>query len=198
MTVELLEPSGAQSNGFLERFITANGDGPHHITFKTRDIEAELERLRSLGIEPVAIDFSASSWREMFIHPRDAHGTVVQIAETDKPDPPMGEWLAGLPETMFMYDGARWWDDPSEPHEPHAVLRRIVIETNDRARGDAFYSNVLGSEMTAGGDHTDHSWEGGVIRLVDRAVERPSVARLELAGGPSTSSIGTAHFVSEG
>ena len=197
MTVEILEPFGVESNDFLARFIAANGDGPHHVTFKTKNIEAELERLRSLGIEPVAIDFSSPSWREMFIHPKDAHGTVVQIAETDKPDPPMDEWLDGLPATMFMYDGVRWWSEPSEPQEPHAVLHRIVIETDDRAGGDVFYSTVLGSTTTSAVTHTDHSWRGGVIRLVDAPVERPAVARLEMTGGPGPKSIGSAHFVPE-
>lgn len=197
MTVEILEPFEAESNDFLERFISAKGDGPHHITFKTSDIAAELERLRSLGIEPVAIDFSLPSWREMFIHPKDAHGTVIQIAETDKPDPPMDEWLAGLPETMFMYDGARWWDEPSEPNENPAVMRRVVIETNDRASGDSFYSTLLGSSMVRAESHTDHSWHGGVIRLLDASVERPRIARLELADGSTAAAIGAARFVPE-
>lgn len=198
MTVELLEPADTQHNDFLERFLSAGGDRPHHVTFKTDDIRAELERLRSLGIEPVAIDFSDPGWREMFIHPGDGHGTVVQIAESDTPAPPMDEWLAGLPATVFSYGGDPWWDLESiEVGEP-AYLRAVVIETPDRPTGDRFYTQVLGAESTRWGDHTEHRWEGGVIRLVDADVDRPRIAWLEVEGVDRECAIGAARFVGVG
>ena len=198
MTVELIEPYDAGSDNFLERFLDANGDGPHHMTFKTDDIESELDRLRGIGVEPVAIDFSSPSWREMFIHPKRAHGTVVQIAQTDKPDPPMDEWIAGLPESLVMYDGDRWWGDPSVSTGNAAEMMRVVIETADRAEGDAFYSAVLGSEPQHEESHTDHSWAGGVVRLVDAPVDRPRIARLDVSGASDAVSIGAAQFVPVG
>lgn len=188
MTVEVLEPADVDHNDFLERFLAANGDGPHHVTFKTDDIESELARLRSLGIEPVGIDFRDPSWREMFIHPRDAHGTVIQIAQTDAVFPPMDEWLAGLPETLEIFDGSAWWDESAvrEPASDPATLQRVVIETPDRTAGDPFYSEVLGSEHVALAGHSDHRWPGGSIRLVDADVDRPRVGWLETAGGSAT------------
>lgn len=195
MTVELLEPCDAGSDNFLERFLDGNGDSPHHITFKTDDIESELDRLRRIGVEPVAIDFSSPGWQEMFIHPKQAHGTVVQLAQTDKPDPPMDEWIAGLPESLVMYDGDRWWDDPTGPTGNSVHLVRVVIETPDRQAGDAFYSAVLGSDSIQADSHTDHSWAGGVVRLVDAPVDRPRIARMDVDGASEVVSIGAAQFV---
>jgi methylmalonyl-CoA/ethylmalonyl-CoA epimerase len=195
MTVELLEPADTEHNDFLVRFLRGGGDRPHHITFKTDDVEAELERLRSVGIEPVAIDFSDPGWREMFIHPGDAHGTVIQIAETDNPAPPMDQWLAGLPEALFCYGGEPWWDSASiEAGEP-AHLRAVVIETPDRSAGDHFYTEVLGADSERFVDHTEHRWEGGVIRLVDSDVARPRVGWMEVEGIEREHAIGVARFV---
>ena len=198
MTVEVLEPADVDQNDFLERFLIAGGDGPHHVTFKTDDIEAELDRIRGLGIEPVAINFSYAFWQEMFIHPRDSHGTVVQIAQTDAVYPSMSEWLAGLPETLEVYDGQAWWDDSvlgtaSEPDE----LRRVVIETPNRTMGDDFYSRILGSSAEVRAGWTEHAWTGGVIRLVDAAVDRPRVSRLEVARRGVDSVIAGTRFISE-
>ncbi len=195
MTVELLEPADTEHNDFLERFLAAGGDRPHHVTFKTDDIESELERLRGLGIDPVGIDFRDPGWREMFIHPADAHGTVIQIAETDNPGPPMDQWLAGLPDTVFSYGGEPWWDAAAILEGAPTYLRAAVIETPDRSAGDRFYSSVLGSIPERFDDHTDHRWEGGVIRLQDADVDRPRIGRLEVEGIASECSIGAARFV---
>jgi methylmalonyl-CoA/ethylmalonyl-CoA epimerase len=113
MTVEVLEPHRPEENDFLQRFIAATGGGVHHITFKTDDVVAERERLQGLGIEPVGVNFSGG-WKEMFIHPKDGHGTVIQIAQSDFPAPPMTEWLESLPEGVVIFDGdGAWWDDGS-------------------------------------------------------------------------------------
>jgi catechol 2,3-dioxygenase-like lactoylglutathione lyase family enzyme len=195
MTVELLEPADTDQNDFLERFLAAGGDRPHHVTFKTGDIEAELERLRGLGIEPVGVDFRDPGWREMFIHPADAHGTVIQVAETDNPGPPMDQWLAGLPDTVFNYGGEPWWDADAVLDGAPSYLRSVVIGTPDRPAGDEFYGSVLGSTMERLDGHTDHRWAGGVIRLEDAEVDRPSIVRLEVEGISSECSIGAARFV---
>ena len=81
MNVELLEPWDVERNDFLERFVARHGAGPHHLTFKVDDLTATLERVRSSGYRPVNIDLSDPDWKEAFLHPREAHGTVVQLAE---------------------------------------------------------------------------------------------------------------------
>ncbi|MGH8976739.1 MAG: VOC family protein, partial [Acidimicrobiia bacterium] len=58
MSIELLEPWDTEHNDFLERFLTRNGEGPHHLTFKVDDLEATLLRLTEVGLTPVAVDLS--------------------------------------------------------------------------------------------------------------------------------------------
>jgi hypothetical protein len=86
--LEALEPIEAPKDDFLVRFLEHGGEGPHHFTFKVSDIEDRIERLRSVGIEPVKIDLSDPSWRECFLHPRLGLGAVIQIAQ------PSGLWSA--------------------------------------------------------------------------------------------------------
>lgn len=81
--VELLEPLGP---GFLSRFLERRGEGLHHMTFKTGDLEAAIEHVRGLGYELVDVDLSGEHWREAFLRPSGAHGTLVQLAWSSDPD----------------------------------------------------------------------------------------------------------------
>src|ERR1700733_12231638 len=94
--IELLTPTGGPDAAFLERFLAAHGAGPHHFNFIVDDIEATLGRIRALGIEPVGVNLDDPAWKEAFLHPRSAHGIVVQVAQQDgAPDTPAP---AELPE----------------------------------------------------------------------------------------------------
>jgi hypothetical protein len=194
MTIELLEPADTDHNDFLERFLAAGGDRPHHVTFKVDDIEAELARLRAFGVEPVGIDLRDPGWQEMFIHPSQSHGTVIQIAQTNVAGPRMSDWLDGLPGTLWLYDGRAWWDLDAVVDGPPTSMRRAVIESPDRAQGDRFYHELLGSDPDVGEDHTDHRWPGGIIRLVDAGVERPRVGWIEIEGLDTEFAVGGTRF----
>ncbi|MEX2280117.1 MAG: VOC family protein [Acidimicrobiia bacterium] len=181
MTVEILEPYQPENNDFLARFVEATGGGVHHITFKTDDIVAEQARLQSIGIEPVGVDFADPGWKEMFIHPKDAHGTVIQIAQSGWEPPPMDEWLAALPEALMIFDQSEsgpWWD-PScvATAGVAATLERVVIATPDLDAGSDFYVGVLGGEA----DDRSVRWDGGEIAL-EESTDRPRVERLEIRG----------------
>ena len=82
MPVELLEPWAVEQNDFLARFVARHGAGPHHLTFKVTDLAGALERVRGAGFHPVNIDVSDPQWKEAFLMPSEAHGTVVQLAES--------------------------------------------------------------------------------------------------------------------
>lgn len=82
--VELLEPLGG--DGFLSRFLDTHGEGLHHITFKTGDIEAAIAHVESLGYQLVDVDLSDEQWKEAFLRPSGAHGTLIQIAQSAAPD----------------------------------------------------------------------------------------------------------------
>ena len=82
--IELLTPTGGPDAAFLERFLAAHGAGPHHFNFIVSDIEATLGRIRALGIEPVGVKLDNPSWKEAFLHPRSAHGIVIQVAQAGR------------------------------------------------------------------------------------------------------------------
>jgi methylmalonyl-CoA epimerase len=81
--VELLEPTG---DGFLSRFLERRGEGLHHVTFKTDDIQAAIAQVEARGFELVDVNVDDPHWKEAFVRPSKAHGTLVQIAQSSAPD----------------------------------------------------------------------------------------------------------------
>ena len=77
--VELLEPLG---EGFLTRFLERYGEGMHHITFKTDDIRGAVADLERRGYELVDVSLDNPSWKEAFLRPSMAHGTLIQVAQS--------------------------------------------------------------------------------------------------------------------
>ena len=88
--VELLEPLG---EGFLTRFLERYGEGLHHITFKTDDIREAINELERRGYELVDINVDSPDWKEAFLRPSMAHGTLIQIAQSALPDEQAKEHL---------------------------------------------------------------------------------------------------------
>jgi methylmalonyl-CoA/ethylmalonyl-CoA epimerase len=81
--VELLEPL---ADGFLSRFLERYGEGLHHITFKTDDIRGAIDDLEGRGWELVDVAVDDPNWKEAFLRPSMAHGTLIQIAQSALPD----------------------------------------------------------------------------------------------------------------
>ena len=81
--IELLEPL---AEGFLSRFLERRGEGLHHITFKTDDVAAAIAELESRGYEVVDVDLDDPHWKEAFLRPSKAHGTLIQVAWSSQPD----------------------------------------------------------------------------------------------------------------
>lgn len=79
--IELIEPTGP-ADGFLRRFLARQGPGVHHVTFKVEEIRAACERAERSGYELVGYDASNPGWKEAFLHPKQAQGIVVQLAES--------------------------------------------------------------------------------------------------------------------
>ncbi len=88
--VELLEPLG---EGFLARFLERHGEGLHHITFKTEDIRGAVEELERRGYELVDVSIDNPDWKEAFLRPSRAHGTLIQVAQSALPDEQAKEHL---------------------------------------------------------------------------------------------------------
>lgn len=79
--LEVIFP-GPEKDGFLRRFLERHGEGMHHMTFLVDDLRAEVERLRSAGYRVVDEDYSDPNWRDAFLSPLTAHGTIVQLAQS--------------------------------------------------------------------------------------------------------------------
>jgi methylmalonyl-CoA/ethylmalonyl-CoA epimerase len=81
--VELLEPLG---DGFLSRFLDRHGEGMHHMTFKTDDIASAIAHVEGLGYELVDTRLDDPHWKEAFLRPSNAHGTLIQLAQPSGSD----------------------------------------------------------------------------------------------------------------
>jgi methylmalonyl-CoA/ethylmalonyl-CoA epimerase len=147
--IELLTPTGGPDAAFLDRFLAARGAGPHHFNFIVTDIERTLARIRAFGIEPVGVNLDNPNWKEAFLHPRSAHGIVIQIAQQ-----------AGTPRAPA----------PRELPEPGLPTLFDLIEhhVSDLDGATRLFREVLDGQLEAAGDQAaDLTWPGGNrIRLV--------------------------------
>ena len=77
--IELIESLG--EDGFLHRFLQSRGEGPHHITLQVDDIQDTCRVLQEKGVPTFGLAEPFPNWKEVFIHPRHAFGTLIQFAE---------------------------------------------------------------------------------------------------------------------
>lgn len=107
--IELMEPLSGST--FLDSFFATRGAGGlHHVTFKVDDIEAAVATARRQGLTLTGLYLDDPYWREVFIHPRAAHGTLVQIAQANGPYPmPAGVTL----DVVLAGNGQRGNGEPS-------------------------------------------------------------------------------------
>lgn len=177
LRIELLEPWNVESNDFLIRFLERHGEGPHHLTFKTDDIRRELQRAHDAGFHPVGVSIDNPWWMEAFLHPTQAGGTVVQIAQSGL-EPPQLDHLdapSGAPSDWPReYGPGRWWSELPAPAPTRAILRRVVVTTDTIGRALGLYQGMLhGRPVAAGEGWTELRWSGG------------GRIRLEVSGAPS-------------
>jgi methylmalonyl-CoA/ethylmalonyl-CoA epimerase len=78
---EILEPLGEDS--FLHKFLADRGPGMHHATFEVEDITKAAAALRAYGVEPFG-ESTAGTWKQLFLHPRDTGGVLIQLYELVK------------------------------------------------------------------------------------------------------------------
>lgn len=88
--IELLDPTPGST--FLDSFLRRTGGvgGLHHITFRVPDLAASRDELERRGVPFFGLRLGDRVWNELFIHPRDGSGVLVQLAEVG-PD-----WRAAL------------------------------------------------------------------------------------------------------
>lgn len=82
--IELLE--GLDDSSPVKKFIEKRGEGVHHIAFAVEDIEKEMKRLKSLGFHLLndVPKKGADNKLICFIHPKDAHGVLIELCQEMK------------------------------------------------------------------------------------------------------------------
>ncbi|MHA2039365.1 MAG: VOC family protein [Promethearchaeota archaeon] len=91
---EIIKSTGRGS--FLENFFKRRGNGVHHLVLQTPDIKKAKHILENNNIPYFSYNDDGEKWKELFIHPKDAFGVLLQIAEFKADD-----WLDpsyGMPE----------------------------------------------------------------------------------------------------
>jgi methylmalonyl-CoA/ethylmalonyl-CoA epimerase len=145
--VEVIEPRG--EHGFLHRFLAQRGPGIHHVTFLVPSLSGACAHARSLGYDIVGYDDSEPAWKTAFLHPRQALGIVVQLAEGD-----------GSAEPWEVPRG------PPDPPRPVTVLG-LRLRARSRARATTQWETLLGGEPTESDTgELVYRWPDSAMRIV--------------------------------
>jgi glyoxalase/bleomycin resistance protein/dioxygenase superfamily protein len=140
--VEVLQPWEPERNLFLRRFLDHSGPGPHHLTFKVPDIQVMLERIQAAGYEAINVNLSDPIWQEAFLHPRQATGVVVQVAQAEY------EWISPEPEGFPEGSGVA----PS-------TLRHVAHAVADMDGALGLFHRLLGGVVTGRAVGRSGAWE---------------------------------------
>jgi catechol 2,3-dioxygenase-like lactoylglutathione lyase family enzyme len=160
--VEVIEPRGA--DGFLHRFLARRGPGIHHVTFTVPSLRAACARALARGYRVVGYDDSDPGWATAFLHPKEALGLVVQLAQP-------GERRA-----------AHCRPAPFAPSDAAPPVRIWGLRTRCRSRERAqiLWGTVLGAEIDVERrERLTCLWPGSPMRVgvdVDTGAEDGPVA----------------------
>jgi catechol 2,3-dioxygenase-like lactoylglutathione lyase family enzyme len=177
-SIEILEPRGR--SGFLHRFLAAGGPRIHHVTFKVPSLDEVCRRAEAAGYDIVGRDDSDATWKEAFLHPKQALGIVVQFAQ---PGPSQGAPRPATPP-------------PGAPSAPSPVtVRGLRMRAQSRERAMTQWGTVLQGTAADGPRHSlVFTWPGSFMRIAveidpvqnegPMAIELASLRGLALPEGP--------------
>jgi hypothetical protein len=135
------------------------------VTFKVPDLAEACRRAEALGHAIVGYSDGKADWKEAFLHPRQAQGIVVQLAES-KPD------ASGRPPHP--------WQPPAvtaDPPPPVTIVGlRVRSHSADRAR-QLWERVALGERVANGTGMLVFRWPASPLRIAveidPAAVEGP-------------------------
>jgi catechol 2,3-dioxygenase-like lactoylglutathione lyase family enzyme len=147
--LEVLEPRG--DNGFLHRFLATRGPGIHHVTFKVPSLRETCDRAEALGYTIVSYNDANLYWKEAFLHPKDALGIVVQLAQASGKGPTRGKWRTA----------------PPGPANPPPPVRLVGLRTRARteARAHRQWSTLLQGAAGREGDTLVYRWPASPLAI---------------------------------
>jgi methylmalonyl-CoA/ethylmalonyl-CoA epimerase len=151
--IEVIEPAG--TDGFVDRFLAARGPGIHHVTFKVSSLAEAAARAEAEGYRLVGRDESDPGWRVAYLHPKEALGIVVQLAQ------PGGR------------SGPRPWEAPPAPPAPPTAARVLGLRTRARSaeRARLQWERALSGTVTHATDGAlVFRWPGSPMRIVAEVV----------------------------
>lgn len=79
--IELLEPLGPETP--VGKFLTNKGPGLHHICVKVDDINSELTKLKSQGMQLIdeTPKIGAGGAKIAFVHPKSTGGVLLELSQ---------------------------------------------------------------------------------------------------------------------
>jgi methylmalonyl-CoA/ethylmalonyl-CoA epimerase len=149
--IEVLEPDGPPG-GFLHRFLERRGPGVHHVTFKVPSLAAAIERAGALGYEVVGVQTDWPAWKEAFLHPKQAQGIVVQLAESHPELEP-----AEVPRYAYP--------PVASPARDPVRLLGLRLATRDALRARRLWGELLGAEVGEHGAELVFRWPDSPLRV---------------------------------
>jgi catechol 2,3-dioxygenase-like lactoylglutathione lyase family enzyme len=147
--LEVLEPLGP--DGFLHRFLAARGPGVHHVTFRVPSLSQVCDRAAAHGFRVVGYDDSDPDWVEAFLHPKEALGLVVQLAETRATGDARRRPFAAPP-------------GPAAP-PPAVTMLGLLTRARSLARAETLWAAVLRGRRDDATGTLVYRWPGSPMRI---------------------------------
>jgi hypothetical protein len=119
------------------------------VTFTVPNLDEACDRARAHGYSIVGYDGSDPQWKEAFLHPEQAQGIVVQLAETNVHRP--------------SHDAASRRQTPNPP--PITVLG-LRLSARSRVAANTQWGTVLrGERVDRGAGDLVFRWPGSFMRI---------------------------------
>ena len=81
--IELMQPTNETSP--IKNFLEKKGQGLHHMALETDDIDGEVTRMESCGIQFLGkIRPGSAGTKVTFIHPKSLHGVLAELCSHPK------------------------------------------------------------------------------------------------------------------
>jgi len=82
-SLEILEPLSPDTT--VGRFLDRHGPGLHHVAYRCRDVQAELDRLSAAGMDLIDAHPRPGARGHLvaFLHPRSTGGVLVELVQRD-------------------------------------------------------------------------------------------------------------------